>query len=122
LNENFPAYHLCTAQTFHSNSPVRLKKSLWDSRTTATLVRYRQSIVDCLWPLTCSLLLFQTALTLKSKCFLINHDWADASKTADVVLAHDRKNVKAMLVKAEAIFNVCQFEHSLVLFFRGLVC
>jgi hypothetical protein len=38
LNENFPAYHLCTAQTFHSNSPVRLKKSLWESRTTATLV------------------------------------------------------------------------------------
>jgi hypothetical protein len=37
LNENFPAYHLCTAQTFHSNSPVRLKKSLWESRTTATL-------------------------------------------------------------------------------------
>jgi hypothetical protein len=28
LNENFPAYHLCTAQTFHSNSPVRLKKKL----------------------------------------------------------------------------------------------
>jgi hypothetical protein len=39
LNENFPAYHLCTAQTFHANSPVRLKKSLWDSRTTATLVQ-----------------------------------------------------------------------------------
>jgi hypothetical protein len=28
LNENFPAYHLCTAQTFHSNFPVRLKKTL----------------------------------------------------------------------------------------------
>jgi hypothetical protein len=41
LNENFPAYHLCTAQTFHSNSPVRLKKSLWESRTTATLVTFR---------------------------------------------------------------------------------
>jgi hypothetical protein len=38
LNEDLPAYHLCTAQTFHSNSPVRLKKSLWESRTTATLV------------------------------------------------------------------------------------
>jgi hypothetical protein len=24
-------------QTFHSNYPVRLKKSLWESRTTATL-------------------------------------------------------------------------------------
>jgi hypothetical protein len=37
LNEDFPAYHLCTAQTFHSNFTLRLKKSLWDSRTTATL-------------------------------------------------------------------------------------
>jgi hypothetical protein len=32
----FPRFHLCTARTFHANSPVRLKKSLWDSRTTAT--------------------------------------------------------------------------------------
>jgi hypothetical protein len=28
LNENFPAYHLCTAQTFHSNFTLRLKKKL----------------------------------------------------------------------------------------------
>jgi hypothetical protein len=34
----FSRFHLCTAQTFHANFPVRLKKSLWDSRTTATLV------------------------------------------------------------------------------------
>jgi hypothetical protein len=36
----FSRFHLCTAQTFHANSPVRLKKKLvqWDSRTTATLV------------------------------------------------------------------------------------
>jgi hypothetical protein len=33
----FSRFHLCTAQTFHANSLVRLKKSLWDSRTTATL-------------------------------------------------------------------------------------
>jgi hypothetical protein len=33
----FSRFYLCTAQTFHANSPVRLKKSLWDSRTTATL-------------------------------------------------------------------------------------
>jgi hypothetical protein len=36
----FSRFHLCTAQTFHANSPVRLKKSLWDSRTTATLVSF----------------------------------------------------------------------------------
>jgi hypothetical protein len=28
LNEDFPAYHLCTAQTFHSNFTLRLKKKL----------------------------------------------------------------------------------------------
>jgi hypothetical protein len=28
LNEDFPAYHLCTAQTFHSNFTLRLKNKL----------------------------------------------------------------------------------------------
>jgi hypothetical protein len=28
LNEDFPAYHLCTAKTFHSNFTLRLKKKL----------------------------------------------------------------------------------------------
>jgi hypothetical protein len=27
-NEDFPTYHLCTAQTFHSNFTLRLKKKL----------------------------------------------------------------------------------------------
>jgi hypothetical protein len=28
---------MISGKNFHSNSPVRLKKSLWESRTTATL-------------------------------------------------------------------------------------
>jgi hypothetical protein len=42
LNENFPASIYVLLKPFmqiHANSPVRLKKSLWDSRTTATLVQ-----------------------------------------------------------------------------------
>ncbi len=31
------------------------------------------------------------------------------------------QNIRALLVKAEALFNLCQFEHSMVHFHRGLV-
>jgi hypothetical protein len=37
LNERFEQYINGKRENFHSNSPVRLKKSLWESRTTATL-------------------------------------------------------------------------------------
>ena len=38
-----------------------------------------------------------------------------------MVLSMDKKNTKATLVKAEALFNHCQFEHALVHFYRGMV-
>ena len=31
----------------------------------------------------------------------------------------DKNNVKAILIKAESLFNCCQFEHALLLFHRG---
>jgi hypothetical protein len=31
-------------ENFHSNSPVRLKKSLWESRTTATLAQRQKRV------------------------------------------------------------------------------
>lgn len=59
------------------------------------------------------------AMSLMSKCQLLLHNWPLASRAADMVLIRNKKSVKAILVKAEALFNVCQFEHSLVHFFRG---
>ena len=47
--------------------------------------------------------------------------WENALEAAEVVIAEDKKNIKAVFVKAEALFNICEFEHSLVLFHRGLV-
>ena len=36
-------------------------------------------------------------------------------------LDRDKTFVKALLVKAEALYNTCNFEHALVLFHRGQV-
>jgi hypothetical protein len=47
--------------------------------------------------------------------------WEEALKAAEAVLVEDKRNIKAVFVKAEALFNLCEFEHSLVLFHRGLV-
>ena len=47
--------------------------------------------------------------------------WEEALKAAEDVLVEDKRNIKGVFVKAEALFNLCKFEHSLVLFHRGLV-
>lgn len=47
--------------------------------------------------------------------------WEDALEAAEIVLADDKFNIKSIFVKAEALFNLCLFEHSLVHFHRGLV-
>ena len=48
-------------------------------------------------------------------------NWEEALKAAEIVMSKEPKNAKAMLVKAEALFNLCQFEHALVIFYRGRV-
>ena len=57
----------------------------------------------------------------RAKCFLLMGQWAKACRAADVVLAEDKTFVKALVVKAEALYNTCDFEHALVLFHRGQV-
>ena len=47
--------------------------------------------------------------------------WPDAMSAADKALKLNGKDYKAMLIKAEALFNLCQFEHALVVFHRGQV-
>ena len=67
------------------------------------------------------LLTFQKALNLLAKIHLLTNDWGNAIGAAELVLEVDKQNTKAINVKAEALFNVCQFERALVLFYRGMV-
>ena len=48
-------------------------------------------------------------------------NWSDAMKAAEIVMSKDRKNVSALMIKAEGLYNSCFFEHALVLFHRGQV-
>ena len=66
-------------------------------------------------------LTFQKALNLLAKIHLLTNDWGNAIGAAELVLEVDKQNTKAINVKAEALFNVCQFERALVLFYRGMV-
>ena len=43
----------------------------------------------------------------------------EALKAAEIVMSKDKTNTNAILVKAEALYNTCFFEHALVLFHRG---
>ena len=67
------------------------------------------------------ILCFLAALTVLAKCHLMMGHWIEAMKAAEIVLAKDKSNVSAILVKAEALYNTCFFEHALVLFHRGKV-
>ena len=59
---------------------------------------------------------------LLARIYILTNDWANAIAAAEMVLENNKRNIKAIAVKAEASFNVCQFEHALVLFYRGMVC
>ena len=66
-------------------------------------------------------ILIQDAMTLLADIYLKSNDWGNATNAADMVLKKDKRSNKARLVKAEALFNVCQFEHAMVHFNRGMV-
>ena len=48
-------------------------------------------------------------------------NWEAALGSAELVLNKEPKNPGAVLIKAEALFNLCDFEHSLLHFCRGQV-
>ena len=66
-------------------------------------------------------ILIQDAMTLLADIYLKTNDWVNATNAAEMVLKIDKRSNKARLVKAEALFNVCQFEHAMVHFHRGMV-
>ena len=56
-----------------------------------------------------------------AKCHLQMGNWALALKSSQQVLETDKRFVKAILVKAESLYNTCSFEHALIYYHRGQV-
>ena len=49
----------------------------------------------------------------------ISGSWEAALRAAEYVLDQVPRNSKGILIKAESLFNLCQFELALVYFHRG---
>ena len=50
---------------------------------------------------------------------IISGSWEAALRAAEYVLDQVPRNSKGILIKAESLFNLCQFELALVYFHRG---
>jgi tetratricopeptide repeat protein 25 len=61
-----------------------------------------------------------TALIARSKCYIQLAEPSKALADAEAALAPDKNNVRAIYQKAEALYYLSQFEHSLMFFHRGL--
>ena len=68
-----------------------------------------------------TVLRFQLAQATRAKCLLLMGDWGLALESAEQVLEVDKNFVKAILVKAESLYNTCDFEHALIYYHRGQV-
>ena len=66
-------------------------------------------------------LFFQAVLSAAGRCHLLMGNWEAALGSAEIVLTKQPKDPKAILVKAEALFNLCYFELALMYFGRGQV-
>uniref|UniRef100_A0A8D8ESV1 Outer dynein arm-docking complex subunit 4 n=2 Tax=Culex pipiens TaxID=7175 RepID=A0A8D8ESV1_CULPI len=62
----------------------------------------------------------QSALVARSKCYLQLGEPAKALQDAETALLLDKSNIRAIYQKAEALYYLGQFEHSLMFFHRGL--
>ncbi|XP_055601150.1 outer dynein arm-docking complex subunit 4 isoform X2 [Uranotaenia lowii] len=62
----------------------------------------------------------QSALVARSKCYLQLGEPAKALQDAETALLLDKGNIRAIYQKAEALYYLGQFEHSLMFFHRGL--
>lgn len=62
----------------------------------------------------------QNALVTRSKCYLLLGEPAKGLADAEEALTADKANIRAIYQKAEALYFLGQFEHSLMFFHRGL--
>ena len=56
-----------------------------------------------------------------ARCHVMTGNWEGSLVAVEDVLKVEPKNAKALLFKAEALFNLCQFEAALMFFHRGQV-
>lgn len=54
-----------------------------------------------------------------AKIHQMQGNWEAALKAAEYVLDAEPRNIKAILIKAEGLYNMCQFELALVFFHQG---
>ncbi|GAB0093578.1 Outer dynein arm-docking complex subunit 4 [Sergentomyia squamirostris] len=62
----------------------------------------------------------QNALVARSKCYLLLGEPDKALQDAETALIADKNNIRAIYQKAESLYYLGQFEHSLMFFHRGL--
>jgi hypothetical protein len=58
-------------------------------------------------------------LILQAELELVTRDFKSALKTAGTVLRERKKSRKAIFIKAECLYNLCQFEHALIMYHKG---
>ena len=60
-----------------------------------------------------------TILTTLAEIELKKGNYPQALKTSGAIIRNEKTNLKAIFVRAEALFNLCDFEHALVLYHKG---
>ena len=61
-------------------------------------------------------------LTTQAEIEFLLGEFSDAYKTAGRVVTRSNTNKwKAMLIKADCLFNMCDFEHALIVYHRGKI-
>ena len=60
-------------------------------------------------------------LTLQAELELQTGDYPSALKNAGTVLRERKTSWKAVLIKAECLYNLCEFEHALIMYHKGKV-
>ena len=99
-------YHIGEAADFNPESPVKQAFA-----GTELLETYHAT----------ASYFFQLVLMAAGRCHARMGNWEAALGSAELVLKKEAKNPGAVLIKAEALFNLCDFEHSLLHFCRGQV-
>ena len=59
-------------------------------------------------------------LTTLAMIELKTGNYPQALKTSGAIIRNEKTNLKAIFVRAEALFNLCDFEHALVLYHKGI--
>ena len=59
-------------------------------------------------------------LCAMAQCYLDLGSFETSKTWAENVLKNDLNNIPAVLIKGESLYNICDFEHAMVVFYTGL--